>query len=486
MKSDLVIPRPVQLVIDDVGWREGWDLSAEGGPFRAGVERLLGPPDLAAIADIGEVLGIRPQAAMVLCEWDRRDVCARFSTTTYCGHAWTNRDRIGPWLEESASLFRERSAHIEFALHGVGHEHWEDGTRTRAEWFGQHASDRWPPEILRGHWECFLEIMADNGLGPDQGISPPRSFVPCAFRFLWNNSDPHSTGALMTEFGIRYASTPFSTCTFVDDRPEFSDGGFEHGIVVLDRGHSGIPWHAYDTVPGRFPDTSICGIHWPNLLRPDPAENPHSAAAWAAWLRDVEHQSGVMLGRSMAQTVSQWLWCRGARLRRIADNEWTLDVAGLPARARGLGLVQPVVLELSWPPDRAEPAVDITGGRWLGRWRREDHVYLTVAPSDAKTPIGVRLRPEGTTGLPPLVTACGTCDLLDIRRHGAAVDVQLTVYGTQSTALLLPFQPRRIERVGGSAELAAWDYDEAAGTVRLDVFGHDLQGQSLVVSCLGD
>jgi hypothetical protein len=31
------IRRAVQLVLDDVGWREGWPLNDTGGPFRAGI-----------------------------------------------------------------------------------------------------------------------------------------------------------------------------------------------------------------------------------------------------------------------------------------------------------------------------------------------------------------------------------------------------------------------------------------------------------------
>lgn len=37
MPLSVAIPRAVQLVIDDVGWREGWSLDASWGPWRAGV-----------------------------------------------------------------------------------------------------------------------------------------------------------------------------------------------------------------------------------------------------------------------------------------------------------------------------------------------------------------------------------------------------------------------------------------------------------------
>jgi hypothetical protein len=284
----VTIPRPVQLVIDDVGWREGWNLSETGGPYRAGVDRLLGPEDYAAVADIGEVLGIRPQCAMVLCEWDKENVCARYPTTTHPGRAWDNSRRVGEWADAAARIFRDRAAYIEFAMHGVGHEHWEEGVRTRAEWFGLNPAQRWPRAVLEGHLECFRQILAQYRLDRAHGISFPPSFVPCAFRYYWDNADPDSTGALMKATGVRFCSTPFSCCCFAGGPPERPDGGFDHGLIVLDRGNSGVPWDVYSTVPKTLPATSICGVHWPNVLMPDPTRNRESVGMWVEYLRQVE------------------------------------------------------------------------------------------------------------------------------------------------------------------------------------------------------
>ena len=253
--TSVSIPRPLQLVIDDVGWREGWDISERGGPFRVGVNRLLGPADYHAIANIGQALRIRPQAAMVLCEWDSHNVCAQFPTTTQHGSAWDNSPRIGPWADEAAEIFVERAEYIELAMHGVGHEHWEDGARFRGEWFGRDPSEIWDSGALRGHLLCFRQILDQHRLGPDWGMSFPHSFVPCAFRFYWNNNDAESTGALMHGAGVRYCSTPFSSCCFISGEPEKPDGGFDHQLVVLDRGQSGVPWQAFATVQEGLPTT---------------------------------------------------------------------------------------------------------------------------------------------------------------------------------------------------------------------------------------
>ncbi|NUQ01678.1 MAG: hypothetical protein HUU35_17680, partial [Armatimonadetes bacterium] len=207
MGWQVAIPRAVQLVIDDVGWREGWRLDHQGGPYRAGIDRLLGPEDYQAIADLGAALAIRPTAAMILAEWDRGRTCARQPTATWMGRDWDNASRAGEWSEAAAEIFREAAANLELALHGVGHEHWEDGLPTRAEWYARDGR-KWNWADLQGHLELFRELLDQHGLGPAAGHRLPLGFVPCAFCYLWDQDDPQDTGALAHGAGVRLCSTP--------------------------------------------------------------------------------------------------------------------------------------------------------------------------------------------------------------------------------------------------------------------------------------
>ena len=128
-------------------------------------------------ADLGQRLDIRPTAALVLCEWDRENVCARQPTSTMAGAAWDNSARRGDWSEAAAQCFVERAAHLELALHGVGHEHWDEGVMTRAEWYGRPAS-KWAWSDLLGHLDVYRAILDQHGLGPAAGHSFPQHFIP--------------------------------------------------------------------------------------------------------------------------------------------------------------------------------------------------------------------------------------------------------------------------------------------------------------------
>ena len=82
--NSAIIPRPIQVVIDDVGWWSGRDGSDKDEPYRTGINRNHVVADYQAIIQLGRALGIRPQAAMVLCEWDRENILA----TCLKVHGW--------------------------------------------------------------------------------------------------------------------------------------------------------------------------------------------------------------------------------------------------------------------------------------------------------------------------------------------------------------------------------------------------------------
>lgn len=471
----IVIPRPVQFVLDDVGWREGWDLSQQGGPWRAGVNRLLGPEDYHAVADIGEALGIRPQCAMVLCEWDKENVCAQYPTATHLGRAWDNSSRIGPWADQSARIFADRAAHIEFAMHGVGHEHWDGGVRTRAEWLGRSPQQqRWPWDVLQGHLECFRRILAQYDLDPAHGVSFPPSFVPCAFCYYWDNRDPESTGALMKSAGVRFCSTPYSCCTFAGSPADRPDGGFDHGLIVLDRGNIGVNWFPYATVPKTLPTTSICGIHWPNVLMPDPMRNGESVRTWVDYLAQINRLDGWMLARNMAENCSQWLFHHYAELSQ-SDGRFILDAAKIPNIARENGLVGNPILKVPLRAGEHVSAVCSDDCRAVAYWEQEGAGFLALRLGKSRRG---RFEVElGAKPISPAVWRKGTYDVMDIEEPGGAIRVALRVYGRQTVHVRMPFAPSVAESASPHFTVHGLDYDRKQQTAAVVIASRNIHGE---------
>ena len=104
------IPLAIQVVIDDVGWWSGEDSSLSGGPFRTGIKRNHCIKDYEAIFEFAKRLKIRPQIAMVLCEWDRENILGELPTSTWMGTGWNNSRWLGPWLDEAAILLTQRES----------------------------------------------------------------------------------------------------------------------------------------------------------------------------------------------------------------------------------------------------------------------------------------------------------------------------------------------------------------------------------------
>ena len=284
------IPMPLQVVIDDVGWWSGEDGSDRQEPYRTGIDRRHVPADYRAIVDLGRALGIRPQAATVLCEWDTENLLRTLPESTWMGAEWDNSRWRGPWLEEAADIIRQNAPHLELTIHGLGHEHWTDGRFTRAEWADQNGRMR-PREQVEAHLDAFEAILAQHGLG---GL--PRSFVPTAFRHGFGPTEGHtvSLAELLRRREVNYISTPFSSMANAD-AVQHGVFGLDAGVMTVDRGDDLMDWDVIGQVPNGTLTGPTCGLHWPNLLHPDPERNPEIVAGWVALLSSYDDSANTML-----------------------------------------------------------------------------------------------------------------------------------------------------------------------------------------------
>ena len=273
------IPLPIQIVIDDVGWWSGEDGSARQEPYRTGIKRRHVPADYQAIVDLGKGLGVRPQAATILCDWDRENTLRELPTSTWMREKWDNRKWVGPWLEEAADIIRSHPRHYELTLHGIGHEYWEDQHFTRAEWADRTGRMR-PRDQVERHLDFYNRLLQQNQLGPF-----PTSFVPTAFLHGFGRiADAETSMAeILRQRGIGYINTPFSTMANAQ-AVQYELFGIDAGVMTVDRGEDLYDW---DIIGGK-PETRIsgptCGMHWPNLLHKDPKRNYEVVAGWVKLL----------------------------------------------------------------------------------------------------------------------------------------------------------------------------------------------------------
>ncbi len=284
------IPMPVQVVIDDVGWWNGQNGSRQQEPFRTGIARNHVPEDYQAIVDLGRALNIRPQAAMILCEWDRKNILRKLPTATWMGANWDNSKWVGPWMDKAADIIRNNRAHYELTMHGVGHEYWMDGKFTRAEWAERNGTMR-PLDQVEAHLDAYAELLEQNQLGPF-----PTAWVPCAFYHGFGpiGESRICAAEVVKKRGIAYINTPFGTMANREG-VQYGLFGFDAGVITVDRGEDALGWTSTGVAPTRPVRGPTCGMHWPNVLHPNPPRNSETVDGWVRFLQPLNDRVDAML-----------------------------------------------------------------------------------------------------------------------------------------------------------------------------------------------
>jgi hypothetical protein len=297
------IPIPIQVVIDDVGWWSGYDGSEMQEPYRSGINRNHVSTDYTAIVELGKRLGIRPQAAIVLCEWDKKNILRKLPTATWMGKAWDNSKWVGSWMEEAAEIIRNNEKHLELTLHGVGHEYWTDGKFTRAEWADENGWMRLQEQVEK-HLDFFEKLMQQHQLGPF-----PTSFVPTAFLHGFGQTPGHnvSMAEILSKRGIKYINTPFHNM-YNANAVKYKYFGFDTDVLTIDRGKDVLPWNATGVTPTGCLPGLTCGMHWANLIHPDPNRNSEVVKSWGEFLLPYQDREETMLASDSGSFQSQLLY----------------------------------------------------------------------------------------------------------------------------------------------------------------------------------
>lgn len=232
----IVLPQPFAFAIDDLGWNIGNSDKEKQGPSRLGLDRKMSIEDYKCIVEVGKKVGVRVMGLFVLAEMDRKNSLKKYPTTNVDGINWDNSKNVKQEQIDIMNFVRDNAAHLEFGLHGVGHEYWpEPEKRKRAEWCNKEDNHPWPEQTIDNHIKCFKEILAQYHLAITDGHSFPESFVPCSYALHWNPKGLISTGSKLSAEGVKYANTLFSELKQSDLPSGLNGGAIDHGMLVLNR-----------------------------------------------------------------------------------------------------------------------------------------------------------------------------------------------------------------------------------------------------------
>ncbi len=379
MNMKITIPMPLLVSIDDVGWWKGTDGSGANQPFRTGMPRDHGPEDYLALAELGKRLDMRLLAGFVLCEWDRDPILQNLPSSTWMGKNWT-----APGVDldrkiKAAEIIQKAEKYIEFGLHGLGHEFWDQGVMQRSEFHDAGCRMRDPDEI-RKHLSYFLKIMDQYDFG-----SRPKTFIPPALKHSFGGPD-QGIQKILAEFGIESVTLLFSKARLYSS-PQAGKMAWENDVLLVDRGESEIPWNRVAAGPEFKFDRPVMALHWANLLHPDPGQNFLVIEKWADYIKTGIAKRGMLLVQDSGACFTQYGHYLMSKIKETHGG-FSIDLGWMDQVPPRL-TKNPVYLKVDMPPGTD---LDIYGAEPQPCLRAAEHPFLKLAVPGQSRRIFIRPR----------------------------------------------------------------------------------------------
>ncbi len=475
--GQIIFPRAFAIAIDDLGWNKGGSLIDSGGPCRIGLRRNMDIRDYKPIVEVGKAVGVRFQSLFVLSEMDRENICGNYPTTTQQGENFDNSVNVDDTQLEVMQYVRDNAAFMEFGLHGVGHEHWINGKRDRAEWYDIYGEKPWAEQDSRNHLKCFTEIMAQYGFTKENGQSFPESFVPCAYGYYWNPDGEYSTGKIMHEYGVKYINTLFEEIEELKPPIEFG-GGFDHGTIVINRYNFGNDWYkaaALPTQPLEEYKTDIIEAHWSNWLATDDFLQADLNKQWIEYFQSIQKSKNHYLAKNTEQLHSQWFYNRFTEVIESERGVVKIDNSKMPNEVYDYSLLGNMVLKVELNDGQHLSSALLNGEPTASYFEEFGYGYIYL-PKLLQKVYELKYI-VGNKPLPFYVQNNGTYNVYSVENNTDEMNIKLRMYGTQKVHIKTS-KPASVISKNKNLQIVSEKYNCSEGLLYLEMNGLDMQGET--------
>lgn len=338
--NQFIIPHALQIVIDDLGWINGYDGRATGGPSRTGMPRKHCAEDYIAVNALGKALNMKINCAFVLGEWDPDNRLKEIPYFSKYGDAWDNAKYLNKEEMQRIVDALNASDYIDVSIHGLMHGSQLPGidNNDSSDFFYRinKVSYVFPENELRQKLDAFFGILDYYGVK-----KTVKTYVPSAALYV-----PYTLSKIMAEYGIRYIVQPIKHTNFGTEDVQLAT--VDNGIILTDRCNfieqEGFtrtmdirPWDEiasdFTTLPKA---TCVVGTHWPNYLHLDPKRSLELTERNAAYFKSCADEFGTIMSRDIGFHATQELYKRFARTEE-KNGVYTVDVSAVPKPAGNLG-----------------------------------------------------------------------------------------------------------------------------------------------------
>lgn len=477
MKNKVSFPRPFAIAIDDLGWINGSNDGEDGyGPYRLGINRKMQVTDYEAVVSMAQKLGVRLQGLFIMGEMDRENFLGQFPKATHMRKHWDNSENISDLQLEIMEYVKSQAAHLEFGLHGVGHEFWpEPGKRNRAEWYNTDDHCPWPEEDIRNHTDCFVRILDQYDINAQNGHSFPESFVPCAYSYYWNPEGNYSLGSVLSGYGVKYANTDFSQIPECNPPKEDCGNGFDHGVHVINRYNYGNLWYELGKVPTTSPThlkTDFIETHWPNLLAQDYFLQESITNQWLKYYRQVERDTDRYIAKNTAQVHAQSLFKKYTVLSMKSEGCLEIDNTSMPDEAMKLSVLGNLVLKVRLNGQHVSSAR--LDNRTIPAYIEDgDYGYIYLPTLERAKH---KLLLDFGEMIDNVVWHDTTANIYNLHISEQEIKVDLRLYGTQTISILCAKKPHKVKVNNECIKVLQINSDEEKIAIKLSA--QDIQGET--------
>ncbi len=476
--NQILFPQGVTVNVGQVGWMGGSSLDDVGGPWRAGIRRDFDVRDYKPVVEVGKALGIRFMTLFILGELDRLNILAEYPTSNPAGENWDNSKYTSPVQLEIMDYVKNNAANMEFGITGVLHEYWENGVKSRAEWYNVEEQKPRDEKIIRNNIELIKRIMAQYGITPENGHSFPESFI--SYGFYYKPGEGYSLGRVLSENGVKYANTHFTTMKGLD-HPPYYDGGFDNGVLLLDRHTHGNLWYEYAKPPVALPEsirTVVVESHWANWLAYDDHLQPELNIKWIEYLRSIQADPDHYLTKNTEQLYSQWLYKKYTKVEESGRGKVTIDNRSMPEDPYIYNLLGNMVLAVKLGEGQHISHAALDGKQIASFYEAEGYGYMYLPPLEQKS-----YNFEYTVGkdlMNRVVNNKGTYNVYSLADNGSSIEIDIKMYGEQTVEVRSP-KPASVRSTNQNLLIKSFSYDDKNSVTSVIVNGRNIQGERGIV-----
>jgi hypothetical protein len=333
--------------------------------------------------------------------------------------------------------------------------------------------------MMRRHMDVIKNILGQYGISSANGHSFPQSMS--ALGYYWNPAGPYSAGSIFGEYGVRYVNTKFSIIPELNPPPDKS-GGFDHNVLVLDRGAYGNLWYTYDDPP-REPvenyETDLIESHWANWLGQDDFLQPAVNNRWVNYFRSIQAYPYRYLAKNSEQLYSQWLYKEYANVEQIAPGRVRIDNRAMPDVPYSHGSLGNMVLSVPLADGEHVSRVTINGKPVAAYFEESGFgfIYLPMLRKDLYEVVWeIGERPVRGT-----VNNTGTYNVYEVDVAANRYRFLVRMYGTQDVRFRVDEGYAATTEHNGFT-ITGSSYDHQAGELVVTLQALDIQGETAWIS----